>query len=256
MHDTHVWLPHRQALYATYASASAVTVPAQLRLGLERRAALSRESFIVSACNAAAVSAVDAWPVWRGGVLVLIGPAGSGKTHLAASWTERSGAATLGPDPDTQTLSEAPRPLLLEDADEAIHGEALFHLINTAAHPGCSLLLTARTPPSAWRAEVPDLRSRLNALPVAELSEPDDLVLTGLLEKFFYARNIRPSQELLSYLLRRIERSARSAHDIVARLDEAADAQGRAVSRVLARHLIDGDRMAGPMDWTEVEDRS
>ncbi len=231
---------------------------AQLRLSLERLADLSRESFIVSSCNAAAVAALDRWPAWRGGVLALVGPVGSGKTHLAASWAKRFGATPLDLRSGALDLERTTGPLVLEDADEVAHGEALFHLINRAARPGAGLLATARAPPSQWRAEVADLRSRLNALPVAELHQPDDAVLTGLLQKFFYARNIRPSDELMIYLLARIERSAAGAQAVVTRLDEAADAQGRSISRALARQVLDGcgdDRNPNEALATE-EDRS
>jgi chromosomal replication initiation ATPase DnaA len=101
--------------------------------------------------------------------------------------------------------------------------------------------MTARKPPSAWVSEIPDLRSRLNALPVAQLYEPDDAVLTGVLAKFFQERNIRPSEDLLSYLVRRIERSAPRARDIVAKIDETAARHSRAVSRGLAREILDGE---------------
>ncbi len=105
------------------------------------------------------------------------------------------------------------------------------------------MLLTARSTPREWPARLPDLRSRLNALPVAELQEPDDTVLGAMLDKFFQQRNIKPGEELLAYLVRRIERSAQSAQAVVARLDEAADASHRGVSRSLAR-LVLGDEQA------------
>jgi chromosomal replication initiation ATPase DnaA len=118
--------------------------------------------------------------------------------------------------------------------------EALFHLINLAPREGGGLMITARSAPTLWPAALPDLRSRLNALFVAELEEPDDVVLEGLLRRFFKARNIRPGEDVYAYLLRRIERSAVTARDIVQRLDEAPD-DLKPVSRVLARQLLEGD---------------
>jgi chromosomal replication initiation ATPase DnaA len=119
--------------------------------------------------------------------------------------------------------------------------EALFHLINMAGAPGGGLLMTAQVHPRTWPAALPDLRSRLNALPVAELLPPDDVVLEGLLKRFFRERNISPSDELATYLVKRIERSATSARDIVERLDEASVAEHKPVSRVLARQFFEND---------------
>jgi len=212
---------------------------AQLRLKLDNPAPFRREDFIVAVSNADAVRLVDRWPNWPGGALALVGPAGVGKTHLATAWAVKAGARTVTADSGpSDLLALEGAPVLLEDADRPGLDELLFHLINMAARPGGSLLLTARTPPAAWPAALPDLRSRLNALPVAALEEPDDALLTALLQKFFRERNIRPPEDLIPYLVRRIERSARRAQAFVGLLDDTADALRRPISKALARDLL------------------
>jgi chromosomal replication initiation ATPase DnaA len=220
----------------------------QFRLELGRPTPFRRADFIVSPQNADAVRALDAWPNWHGGCLTLVGPAGSGKSHLALTWAACTHAAIVraGDRPSPLDLERlAGRPVLFEDADRGAGDEALFHLINMAGAPGGGLLLTARTPPSAWAAALPDLRSRLNALPVAELPAPDDAILTATLNKFFRERNIKPADDLIPYLLRRIERSIPRALEIVVLLDEAADAEQRPISRALARQILENEG-AGP----------
>jgi chromosomal replication initiation ATPase DnaA len=128
--------------------------------------------------------------------------------------------------------------VLLEDGDRGFDAETLFHLINMAAAGG-GLLLTGRTAPSAWATDLPDLRSRLNAMQVAVLQEPDDLVLLGVMTKLFRERHIRPPEDVLLYLIRRIERSVPAARSVVERLDEAAMAEQRPVSRALAREILE-----------------
>jgi chromosomal replication initiation ATPase DnaA len=212
----------------------------QLRLTLARQASHAREEFVEGPSNSRAVAALDAWPRWHGGALVLVGPEGAGKSHLARAWAAGAGAAIL--DRISPDLAAAQgRPVLVEDVDRGAPDEALFHLINLAAHDGGGLLLTARTPPVGWRADLPDLRSRLNALPVAEIEPPDDSVLEGLLRKFFKERNIRAPAEVYPYLLRRMERSAPGARELVRKLDEAGEHEPRAISRVLAREILEGD---------------
>lgn len=216
----------------------------QLRLELRRPPSYRRDEFIVSPGNATAVQAIDAWPQWHSGCLALVGPAGSGKSHLARAWAERVGAVILIAGDDKVLTGLDPRqtrPVVIEDADRGAPDDTLFHLINRAGVEGGGLLLTAKTPPSAWTTHLPDLRSRLNALTVAELPPPDDLVLEGVLRKFFREQNVRPADDLIPYLLRRIERSVPYARSLVERLDELADAEQKPVSRALARQLLDAD---------------
>jgi chromosomal replication initiation ATPase DnaA len=219
-------------------------VSRQPRLALRRPAPKLRSDFIVSPSNADAVRAVDAWPGWHAGCLALVGAEGVGKSHLARAWAQAADAAILTPDqhpPPGETSSLIGHPILFEDADRTRADDLLFHLINMAGERGGGLLLTARTPPSAWPATLPDLRSRLNALPVAELSAPDDKVLDGVLRKFFGERSIVPSDDLIAYLVRRIERSVPVARDIVRRLDEAHGIDHRPVTRALARQILEID---------------
>jgi chromosomal replication initiation ATPase DnaA len=166
----------------------------QLRLELERREAFTRQDLAVSPANSQALAALDSWPRWHGGVLTLVGDEGVGKSHMAQIWAESAKAHVAPADGPIDLRTLAGAPVLYEDTDRhlADREESLFHLINMAAEPGGGLLLTARTAPTAWPTTLADLRSRLNALPVAEIEHPDDALLQTLLQKFFRERNIRP----------------------------------------------------------------
>ena len=212
----------------------------QLRLRLRRAASYARTDFVRGPSNLQALAALDAWPNWHGGCLALTGPEGSGKTHLAHDWAARHDAAILNRSELAIEIA-AGRAVLVEDVDQGVEAQSLFHLINMAAQPGGGLLLTGRTPPVAWPADLPDLRSRLNAMPVAEIGEPDDEVLEGVLRKFFRERSIRAPKEVYPYLLRRMERSIPAAREIVKRLDEMADDEQRPISRALARQILEDD---------------
>jgi chromosomal replication initiation ATPase DnaA len=206
----------------------------------------TRDDFVVSPANELAVAALDAWPDGRiNGVLALVGPEASGKTHLAMNWAERVRAEQL--DHIGAELADLPalegRPVVIDDADR-VDDETLFHLINQANIPGGGLLLVSRRLPAAWATDLPDLRSRLDAIRVVELGLPDDVVLWGVLDRFFRQRSITPSPDLLEYLVRRIERSVPRAREFVARM--AAD--HRPPTRALARELLGPGDDAGDED--------
>jgi chromosomal replication initiation ATPase DnaA len=214
--------------------------PQQMRLNFRRQPAYLPDEFSVGASNRDAVARLRAWETWHNGSLALIGPEAAGKTHLARIWAECVGAY-ICPEGLRTVPAGIEGPIVVEDADRADIPERLFHLLNRAAQTGQPLLLTGRTLPGTWPALIPDLRSRLNAMQVVELAPPDDEVLTDILRSFFKSRNIRPSEDIYPYLMARMERSIAAARDLVDRIDEAADAMGRPVSRALARDVLGDD---------------
>ena len=133
-------------------------VPRQLPLDLARDAARSRDDLVVSASNAAAVEMIDRWPDWPAPVVLLAGPAGSGKSHLAAIWAEMSGAVPVDPSAVGEAAIDAAGrgPVLIDDADSgAIDENGLFHLLNALRESGFGLLVTARRFPAAWGVALP-----------------------------------------------------------------------------------------------------
>lgn len=215
----------------------------QLALDLALAPDYRPESFAVSESNAPALALVNRWPRWRMGHLVLTGPAGSGKTHLAHMWRLRTGARPVDRMAVSAALKSIQRgaSVVIEDCDQGVDEVGLFHLLNRAAgDSGISVLMTARTPARSWPVALPDLVSRLSAAEAALLNEPDDALLRQVLEKLFRDRRTPLSPGILDYLLTRMERSVDFARMLVARLDNAALAQKSAVTRPLARDVLAG----------------
>lgn len=211
---------------------------AQLTFDLPHRAALGAEDFLVSDCNIAAVKLIDAWPEWSGPVQLLTGPAASGKTHLVRVWQERSGAQALSRENfvDMPFIDSQPEgtPLVVEDADRAGYDEkALFHLLNLAREKRLFVLLTARGNPRRWGTALPDLLSRLNAVPTVDIGAPDDTLLRTVMLKHFTDRQLDIEPKVLAFLALRVERSMAAAAAAVEAVDQAALASGRKISRQL-----------------------
>jgi chromosomal replication initiation ATPase DnaA len=213
--------------------------PRQIPFSLGHEPALSRDDLIVTPANAEAVSMIDRWPDWPSAVVVLAGPAGSGKSHLAAVWQEWSGAASL-PVADLAGMAGAPAgPVLVDGIGEQPFDEAaLFHLVNSVQSNGTHLLLTSRRFPLAWGAQLPDLVSRLRVATTVEVHEPDDALLEGVIAKLFADRQVDVEPHVVSYLARRIERSVATAIDVVDRLDRAALEEKSRITRSLAARIV------------------
>ena len=217
----------------------------QLTFDLPVREALGREDFMVAPSNALALRSVEGWRDWPGGKLVLVGPEGAGKTHLAHVWAQEAGARIVSAGAlggaDIAALCATPH-IAVEDAD-AIAGRveaetALFHLHNHLLERGGRLLLSAKHPPQRWPLVLPDLASRMQAASCATLEPPDDTLLAAVLVKLFADRQIAVPPRLVAYLVARMERSMAAARALVARLDAKALAQSRPLSRALAAEVL------------------
>ena len=209
----------------------------QLTLDLPHRAALGAEDFLVSDCNLGAVRLIDAWPEWQDQVELLTGPPQSGKTHLARVWQALSGARSLEPmclDIGVIDSMAEGTPLVVEDADRGAYDEkALFHLLNLAREKRLFVLLTARSAPSRWGFSLPDLLSRLNAVPAVEIGAPDEALLRTVMLKHFTDRQLDIDPKVLEFLALHIDRSLAAAAAAVEAVDRAALAKGGKISRQL-----------------------
>ena len=218
------------------------TAPRQLVLALDHAISYAREDFLEGPSNTKALSLIERWPDWPGRLIALVGPEGSGKSHLAAVWAAASGARVvmakrLG---DTDLPSAfATGALVVEDIDAPdLDERALFHLINLAREEGADVLFTARVSPPSLMGGIRDLQSRLRMLPVVELEAPDDALLRALIVKLAADRQLAVDEGVVNYLANRIERSFAGTHRAVAQLDEEALRRQRPVTRALAAELF------------------
>jgi len=213
-----------------------------LAFALPHAESLSRDNFLEGPANAEALGLIDCWPDWPNRVMLLVGPEGSGKSHLAAIWAEESGARSTM----AHALTAAAVPgalatgaLVVEDLTAGnFDDRALFHLLNLARQEEAYVLITARLDPSAMEVDLRDLRSRLRAVPVVHLMPPDDGLFRALIVKFCADRQLSIDESVVSYIASRIERSFAAARRTVALLDAEALRLGRPVTRALAAELL------------------
>lgn len=214
----------------------------QLALELGHGSAQSRDDLIITDPLTAAAAVIDAWPGWPSPIVVLCGPKGAGKSHLANIWRSRADplevslANHAGPDP----VALRDRHLLLEDIDRAPFDDTtLFHLINSVRQGGQTMLVTARLWPSAWDVELADLRSRLKAATTVEIGEPDDELLSLVIVKLFADRQVAVEPRVVSYLVTRMERSYDAARALVAMIDRLALARRARITTALAAEALE-----------------
>ena len=214
--------------------------PDQLTLDLPHRPALGAEDFLISGSNQAAADIVDRWPDWPHRSTMVVAPPGAGKTHLANVWRLKSGAAGFA----ASTLSEpdvarATSALLIEDLHAGIGDQrALFHLLNLVREHKLSMLLTSRRAPGELDVSLPDLRSRLRALPLVAISPPDAALLKAVLVKHFSDRQLAVEPHVISYIALHMEQSMEAAAAVVAAIDRHALAAHRKVTRTLAGEIL------------------
>lgn len=223
------------------------SAPQQLPLSLPFKPALGREDFLISPANATAVATLEAVESWPNRCAVLVGPAGSGKSHLAAVWQTQMRADVLSAkefsaDVAAERIAAGAGPLVLEDVDQGVDETAVFHAMNDARERRHALLLTAASPAASWAIALPDLASRLQAAAVAQISAPDDELLQAVLVKQLGDKQITIQPKVLDYLMPRLVRSFDGVRDLVEALDQAMLAQKKPLTVPLARSVLDQQR--------------
>ena len=217
-------------------------IPRQLALALPHAESFAREDFLAGPSNEAALALIERWPDWPHRVVALVGPEGSGKSHLASIWAGVAGARFLSSRALGMThlpAALATGALVVEDLIEGqLDERALFHLLNLAREDEGFVLLTARTAPAGWKTGLADVASRLRALPVVTVSPPDDALLRAVLVKLFADRQLKVDENLVAYLSTRLERSFAAARDAVETLDREALRLKRPVNRALAAEIF------------------
>lgn len=216
--------------------------PRQLTLALQHLEAFGAEDFFMSASNASAVDLIEKWPNWPHLGAVVVGPTGSGKSHLAHVWRARSNAQILS----AQHVTEADVPhlnadhgVVVEDLDAGINDQrALFHILNLAREAKFSVLFTTRQAPGELDVTLPDLRSRLRALPVVTIDMPDEGLLRAVVIKLMSDRQLQVEPHVVNYMVTRMERSMQAARELVSRIDAIALAQKRPITRALVADAL------------------
>ena len=213
----------------------------QLPLDLPIRSSRQYGDFIISDCNSIAAQWIDRWPHWVGQfcALNIAGPQASGKSHLAAVWQAKSGAVLLSNlDNDLTGLGDALH--FVVDLSIVSLGETgLFHLFNHTRDIGGSLLIISTEPVARMAWQVPDLASRMRAVNLAMIDGPDDTLLYGLLHKNFVERQLYAPENVLQYLIARMERSFAAAREVVVRMDRLSLANKSQITLTLARSVME-----------------
>jgi len=220
-----------------------VTKDQQLVLDLGHRPAFGRDDLLVTPGNREAVEWIDRWPAWPGHALAIFGPAGCGKSHLVHVFALRAQAHVLSAADvradNVARLIEGPAALALEDGEAVADPRALLHLFNAVKEKGGTLLLTSREPPARWPVVLPDLKSRLTAIPAVRIAPPDDAMMEAVLVKLFADRQIAVAPDVVAYLVRRMDRSFAAARAVVAKADGVSLTGKRAVTIPLIKQVLE-----------------
>ncbi len=216
----------------------------QIPMEFAFRSALGREDFLVTEQNKAAITWIDKWPEWSDPFLLVVGPMGAGKSHLAQVWAKNSNAMILHSsdlkDLDINALSQiASQNIILEDIDAHTAEQPFFHLYNLIKENSRFLLMTSRESTRDWNIQLPDLKSRLGAIQIAKIEQPDDSLFAAILLKLFTDRQITVAPEVIQYLITRLERSFSSALEAVTMIDSLSLSEKKRVTIPLVKRVLE-----------------
>ena len=212
----------------------------QLTFDLPGQNALGRSDFFVSPSNEAAVQALEDWQTWPSGKLILVGPEGSGKSHLTKVWADLASATLYD---IAQKLGLIKGNVAVDGLDAIVgdptHEEALFHLHNHALAMGNQLLITSRQEPALMKFALPDLQSRMMGTQLVRIAPPDEMLLSAVMAKLFDDRQVNISPTVVAYAVTRIDRTLAAVHALVAALDDLSLVRAKPISRQMVAEILD-----------------
>jgi chromosomal replication initiation ATPase DnaA len=191
----------------------------QIALPLDELRGTGSSSLIITDANATAFAGLGNASSWPGRCAILVGPARSGKTLMARYFAAQDNT-------------------VIDDADTS-GPQVLFNAWNRAQEEATPLLLISRWRPADWNIGLPDLRSRLGAALLLEVSAPDDEMVEQLLQKQLADRGAAISVDALSYVKRRVERSYAAIEAFARNANALAMAENAPVNLALVRKLLD-----------------
>jgi len=221
----------------------------QLPFNFEHRPTLDREDFLVTSGNVEAVKMLDSYPLWPSHAIIIYGANGCGKTHLAHVFVKKTGGKTPLISAADLTAEQVPSllaksgNLVVEDMETLKDEEALLHLYNYAKETSAHLLMTSETAPVDLAIKLPDLSSRLLAIPAVRIGNPDDAFIKALLVKLFADRQLLIGEEAIDYAIKNMERSFKGAGDLVAAADKLSLAKHKAITIPLLREILKSDSL-------------
>lgn len=230
-------------------AAEAKKSPEQLLLDWPVREIFSEEEFLPSHSNEAAVRWVDGWPNWqRGGeafhCLIINGPDGCGKTHLAHVWKKLADARIVKVE-DLRGLSfikNEQKAYIIEDIDDKIidknTAELILHLYNWLKEHGGYLLLTAKSEPNKWKINLADLSSRLLASETVKITPPDDALLQAVIIKQFSDRQIILSAKVVGYIIKHADRSFSFIRRLVEQIDNTSMSEKKKITIPMVKRVL------------------
>ncbi|MDF2964854.1 MAG: hda [Rickettsiaceae bacterium] len=216
----------------------------QLLLDFPHNKQYFKEDFITTEANQIAYDYITNWPENWGVnpykyAIIISGPAGCGKTHLAHIWQRESKAYFISPNEDLSVKLSHYESFILEDIDNKIWDETyLFHIFNQLHEAKKYALFTTQLRPVEISFILADLKSRLNSLFSLNITCPSDELMKIMLLKHFSERELKVSLDVVNYLASRIPRTFSEVTNIVDLLDKTALLQKRNITIPLVKDVL------------------
>ena len=199
------------------------------------------EDFYISKSNKHIFDLLNQWPKWEKNFLNIIGEKFSGKTHLANIFLEKfKGVKFEAKFLNNENLKEIKiyQNIVLENISELMDEKLFYSLINIIDQDNKYLITTSTKPIVDIKFNLPDLTSRSKNFLLQNIEKPDDELIFALLVKNLSDRQISLEKKLISYIIKRIDRSYSKIFDFIYKIEEISLKKKKSIDLKIIKEVL------------------
>lgn len=213
----------------------------QTILKFENNPSFKDSDYFVSECNRQAYDNLFKWPKWDSKLINLVGPKGSGKSHLLEIFSIKNNFLKVN------SLAEIKKKLetiikydkLIMDDINQIDEKVFFSILDNYISNNKFLIISTIDSLLTYKFKLADLKSRITLFHKYEIYQPNDKMIYFLIQKFLSDRQIKIKKDLITHIIKKIDRSYNRIMKFIDQIDRQSLSNNKKIDYKLINNILD-----------------